>query len=45
MIYGWLMDHGEPLLVFAASVLLHRRDHGAGRLVGERRFKRPALAE
>ena len=44
MIYGALMDHGKPLLVFAASVLFIVATMALA-VFGERRFKRPALAE
>jgi MFS family permease len=40
MIYGALMDHGRPLLVFAASVCFILATMAMA-FVGERRFKRP----
>jgi MFS family permease len=40
MIYGALMDHGQPLLVFAASVCFILATMAMA-FVGERRFKRP----
>ena len=40
MIYGALMDHGRPLLVFAASVCFIVATMALA-LFGERRFKRP----
>jgi len=41
MIYGYLMDHGQPLLVFAASVFFIVATMAMA-LVGERRVKRVA---
>ncbi|MBL6079980.1 MFS transporter [Belnapia sp. T18] len=43
MIYGALMDHGRPLLVFAASVCFILATMAMA-FVGERRFKRPVPA-
>ncbi|WP_043337584.1 MFS transporter [Belnapia moabensis] len=43
MIYGALMDHGRPLLVFAASVCFILATMAMA-FVGERRFKRPVTA-
>ncbi|MBL6454989.1 MFS transporter [Belnapia sp. T6] len=43
MIYGALMDHGRPLLVFAASVCFILATMAMA-FVGERRFKRPVAA-
>jgi MFS family permease len=43
MIYGALMDRGQPLLVFAASVLFIVATMALA-FVGERRFKRPVEA-
>ncbi|NOG72362.1 MFS transporter [Roseicella sp. DB1501] len=43
MLYGYLMDHGRPLLVFAASVFFIVATMAMA-LVGERRAKRPLAA-
>ncbi|MBK1662387.1 MFS transporter [Paracraurococcus ruber] len=43
MLYGLLMDHGQPLLVFAASVFFIVATMAMA-LVGERRAKRPVAA-
>ncbi|TCZ62998.1 MFS transporter [Roseicella aquatilis] len=43
MLYGLLMDRGQPLLVFAASVFFIVATMAMA-LVGERRAKRPAAA-
>ena len=43
ILYGSLMDHGQPLLVFAASVFFIVATMAMA-LVGERRAKRPVAA-
>jgi hypothetical membrane protein len=43
MLYGVLMDQGQPLLVFAASVFFIVATMAMA-LVGERRAKRPVAA-
>ena len=43
ILYGSLMDHGQPLLVFAASVFFIVATMAMA-LVGERRAKRPVVA-